>query len=83
METEKNTDGEIMDPELREQLKRLVLERINVMPDTLRMAVGSTELTKTDIVKHVRDEDEIGRQVIEMELSFLRDLASGAVYATR
>jgi len=82
METEKNTDGEIMDSELKEQLKRLVLERINVMPDTLRMAVGSTELTKTDIVKHVRDEDEIGRQVIEMELSFLRDLASGAVYAT-
>ena len=82
METEKNTNEEKMNPELRERLKRLVLERINVMPDTLRMAVGSIELTKTDIVKHVRDEDEIGQQVIEMELDFLRDLASGAVYAT-
>ena len=82
METEKNTNEEKMNPELRERLKRLVLERINVMPDTLRMAVGSMQLTKTDIVKHIRDEDEIGQQVIEMELDFLRDLASGAVYVT-
>ena len=71
----------IADPELKEQLKKLVLERINVMPDTLRMAIGSVELTKEDLIQRVREEDELGKQVMEMELEFLRALARGAVYA--
>ena len=76
-------DGIISDPELKGQLKKLVLERVNAMPENLRVAVGSfSRLTKNDLADHVREEDEIGKQVIEMELDFLRDLASGAVYAT-
>lgn len=71
----------VSNTELYERLKQLVLERVNVMPDTLRMAVGSDSLAKQDIVRHVQESDEIGRQVMEMELEFLRDLASGAVYA--
>lgn len=74
-------DEVILDEETKERLKRLVLERINVMPETLRIAIGSLELTKEEVARHVRDEDEVGRQMINMELEFLRDLASGAVYA--
>lgn len=70
-----------MTPELRESLKRLVLERVSVMPNTLRMAVGSLELTREDLTRHVEDGDEIGQQIIEMNLDFLRDIASGAIYA--
>lgn len=70
-----------MTPELMESLKRLVLERVSVMPNTLRMAVGSLELTREDLTRHVEKGDEIGKQIIEMNLSFLRDLASGAIYA--
>ena len=78
----KNSFNEIfIDPELKEQLSKLVLERVNVMPDTLCMSVGSMELTKKDVVQHVQDGDEIGKQVMEMELGFLRDLASGAIYS--
>ena len=50
------------------------------MPDTLRIAVGSEELTKKDVMRHVQDEDEVGKQMMEMEWEFLRDLASGAIY---
>ncbi len=70
-----------MAPELMESLKRLVLERVNVMPDTLRMAVGSLELTREDLTKHVEEGDDIGKQIIQMNLDFLRDIASGAIYA--
>ena len=70
-----------LDEATREQLKRLVLERINTMPDTLRVAVGSLELTKKEVAQHVRDEDEVGRQMIDMELEFLQSLGSGAIYA--
>jgi len=71
------------DAELMEQLKKLVLERVGAMPDSLNLAVGSTEITKNDLLAHVQQEDEIGRQFMEMELEFLRDLGSGAVYASK
>ena len=79
----KNQINEIIsDPELREQLKTLVLERINVMPDTMRIAVGSEEFSKPDLIEHIQQEDEIGRQMMEVDLEFLRDLASGAIYGS-
>lgn len=68
------------DEELREELKKIVLARIQVMPDTLNVAVGSTKLSRSELVEHVEEEDEIGKQIIEIELEFLRDLASGAIY---
>lgn len=70
----------LQDNELRQQLKALVLGRISVMPEDMRLAIGTTEITKTDIVKHVEDEDELGQEMIEMEIEYLRDLASGAIY---
>lgn len=71
----------ILDPELRDKLKELVIQRVNAMPDTLCISVGSSdELTKKDLAQHVQDGDEVGQQIIEMQLEFLRDLASGAVY---
>ena len=77
---EQSVNEIILDSTLGEQLKQLVLERISVMPNTLSIAVGSEALTKEDMVHHVQEGDETGRQIIDMELSFLRDLASGAVY---
>ena len=80
-EDTKNPIEEIIaDPDLLENLKKIVLERVNVMPDTLRIAVGSEELTKKDVMRHVRDDDEVVKQMMEMEWEFLRDLASGAIY---
>ena len=71
------------DAELMEQLKKLVLERVGAMPDSINLAVGSAEITKKKLLEHVQQEDEIGRQFIEMELEFMRDLGSGAVYVDK
>lgn len=68
----------IANPKLREQLKAIVLERTNAMPDTLRMAIGSEEFEKKDLIEHIESEDEIGKQMMIMELDFLRALTSGA-----
>ncbi|MBK6861597.1 MAG: hypothetical protein IPK91_16050 [Saprospiraceae bacterium] len=78
---ENSIEDIISNSELNEQLKSLVLERVGTMPDTLRMSVDSDELTKNDVLQHVSQGDDIGNQVMEMELGFLRDLASGAIYA--
>jgi|GEM_PF-1244242 hypothetical protein len=77
---EQSVSDIVLDSSLGEQLKQLVLERISVMPDTLSIAVGSETLTRGAMSQHVEEGDETGRQIIEMELSFLRDLGSGRVY---
>jgi hypothetical protein len=69
----------ISDAELGPQLKELVLERISVMPSTMRIVIGTTEVVKEDIVNHVKDEDDIGKQMMEMELDYLRDQVSGVI----
>lgn len=70
----------ISDTELGPQLKALVLERISVMPSTINIVIGTTEVDKQDIIGHVEAEDDIGKQMMEMELDYLRDLVSGAIY---
>lgn len=62
------------------KLKEIVLARLQVMPDDMTVTVGSEGLDKKDLTEHVESEDEIGKQLMEMELEYLRDLASGAIY---
>ena len=75
------TEDIFSNPVFREQLKAIVLERVNVMPKTLRIAVGSEEFKKNDLIEHIKDEDEVGKQMMVMELGFLQALTSGAIYA--
>ena len=42
------TEDIFSNPVFREQLKAIVLERVNVMPKTLRIAVGSEEFNKNE-----------------------------------
>lgn len=82
MNNKKQADLEeiISNPALNEELKKLVLERVNVMPDTLNIAIGSEKMTREALKKHVEKGDEIGIQIMETELEFLRALASGTIY---
>ncbi len=66
--------------ELQEQLKELAEARIAVMPSTMRLSVGSSEYTKEELIKHVRAGDEVGQEIVEAQLDFLKALASGVVY---
>ena len=62
------------------KLKEIVLARLNVMPEDVSVSVGDKNLGKEELVEHVQSEDEIGKQMMEMDLEFLQDLASGAIY---
>lgn len=61
-------------------MTKLVLARLMVMPSDLRLSIGSKEYTKEELEQHIKKEDEIGREYTEIQLEFLRDLASGAIY---
>lgn len=71
----------LANPKLKQQFKELVLERVSTIPDTMRVAIGADDLSPHDMAEHVKSEDEIGTQIMETELQYLRDVASGAIYA--
>ena len=68
------------DPELKESLKKLVLERMKTMPNSTGLSIGAEHFSKDDLLTHVENEDEVGQQLMAMELEFLQDMASGAIY---
>jgi len=67
--TQKITDQEIRD---------LVIERLKSISDVSSLMIGGDKkLSKSDMIKSVKDGDEIGQKIIDMQMTYLRDLASG------
>ena len=66
--------------ELNENIKKLILARLMIMPSDLRLSIGSQDYTKEDLKKHIEENDSIGNEYTNTQLEFLQDLASGAVY---
>jgi hypothetical protein len=77
----KSVEDVIADAKLKQYLKELVIERINVMPNGMKIAIGDVESSSAEILNHVENEDAIGIQMMEMELEYLRALSTGGLYA--
>lgn len=59
-------------------LKELVLARIDVMPSNFKLSVGDEGVfTKEQIMSLIEEDTPIGKQIIEMQLSFIKALTSG------
>lgn len=77
------TDKNIMsvkDQELQEDIKKLVLARIKAASDDLSISIGSTEYTKDEILKSVEKGDEVGKEIMDIQMEYLRDMAAGTIY---
>jgi ribosomal protein L30E len=63
------------------KIKELVIMRIEAnMPSNLRLSIGSYgNLSKEKIIEHIEREDNIGKQIVEMHMSFLKAVASGEI----
>ncbi|KKR86611.1 MAG: hypothetical protein UU34_C0012G0009 [Candidatus Curtissbacteria bacterium GW2011_GWA1_41_11] len=66
--------------DIQEDIKKLVLARIQATSDDLRIAIGSTEYTKEEMIKSVEKGDEVGKEIIDIQMEYLRDMAQGAAY---
>ena len=63
---------------ISEDVKELVIARLDVLPADKKISIGSSgEFTKSELIERVKKEDEVGRQIIELELTFLRALKEG------
>ncbi|MBI5619945.1 hypothetical protein HY950_03215 [Candidatus Gottesmanbacteria bacterium] len=66
--------------ELQQQIKELVIARILTLPEDVSLSVGDEDLKREQLVEHVQKEDKIGKDIVDMQMEFIRDMASGALY---
>jgi len=60
----------MVDPE---EIKKLVLVRLESMPDNIKVSIGSMgELDRDELIKHVKEEDGLGKAIINMQIEYLR-----------
>lgn len=61
-----------------EEIRELVVARLEVLPKDKKISIGSFgEFTKSELIEHVKKDDELGKKIINIELKFLRALAQG------
>ncbi len=61
-----------------EEIRNLVIERLKSLSDESSLMIGGdTKLSKTDMIKSVEKGDETGKKIIDMQMTYLKDLASG------
>lgn len=69
-----------IDPELLEEMKKIVIARIKTSSDDLMITIGDKDYNKQDALKSVEDGDEVGLEIIDTQMEFLRDMAKGSFY---
>lgn len=65
--------------EIDSEIKKLILWRIETgVPKHFKLCMGGKgTFSKDELKEHVEKEDEIGRDVIKMQLQFIKALSSG------
>ncbi len=69
-----------IDKETLQDMQKLVLARLRASSDDLTVSIGSTEYTKEQMLESVEKIDDLGKEIIEAQIEYLRDMASGAIY---
>lgn len=63
-----------------EDIKNLIISRLEMLPQDFSLSLGSDgSFNKEQLITHVKDEDEIGEKVVEIQMEYLRMLKEGLV----
>lgn len=69
--------------EEKKELAELVIARLDVLPPNISISIGSEgRFTKDELIKEIRKNTLIGQKMIEIDLTYLRKLKEGILYAT-
>ena len=65
-----------------ETIKNTVIARIDAIPQGVGISFGNgyENLTKEDLIKHVQAGDEIGQEIIKIQMDFLTSLKDNFLY---
>ena len=67
-----DTEKEIID---------LVVARLQNLPSNKDISIGSSgEFTKDQLIDHVKNDDEVGKKMVAIEMDFLRSMKDGIFY---
>ncbi|MEK7597160.1 MAG: hypothetical protein AAB441_00770 [Patescibacteria group bacterium] len=61
-------------------MKKIAIARINTFSDDLGIIIGNKKYTKKEILESIENGDDTGQEVIDSQIEYLRDMASGAIY---
>ncbi len=74
-------NDKLTNKEIEEELKEIVIARLNTISPDKKISIGSVgDFRKDDLIEHVKKNDDIGKKIVEVELSFLRAQKEGLVY---
>ena len=62
-------------------IKQLVIARINASSNNLKFMIGCQKtMTKQELIENILKGNKIGKEIIDLQLEFLRDMAEGKIY---
>lgn len=63
-----------------DDIRKLVIERLKTFPSGKKVSIGSDgDFTKDELIKHVGEQDKIGKKIVEIQLSYLQSLKEGII----
>ncbi len=71
------------DSKFQDAIRELVLARVKATPRDVRISVGSSEYTRDELIENIERGSEVGHDIEEIQMEYLRDLASGRIYGER
>lgn len=72
--------SKLTEKEIHKEARKLVIARIRAASDDLRVCIGSTEYTKEQLLENLEEDSAISKEIIKMQMEFLRDIAQGEIY---
>lgn len=69
-----------MSEEINKEIKELIIARLDAIPQNKKISIGKYgDFTKEQLIENVKNDSEVGKKIIEIELEFLRAMKRGIV----
>lgn len=64
-----------------EDIRQLVIERLKTIPYGKGVFIGSgSSFSKKELIDHVEKDDEIGKKIVDVQMTYLRSLKTGIFF---
>lgn len=74
-QTRNKEEKENKEKELEKDIINLVIERLKTVPDTASLSIGERgSFSVEEMIDHVRENNDTGKQIIETQLEYIRSL---------
>lgn len=70
-----------MNKRIKQAEKEVVLARVKAYDDDYEVSVGSKgTFNKDELLENIEKETEIGKEIVQIQMEYLRDLVNGNIY---